>query len=140
MRRARFDSYIRRFNAEDDTAFDEFLRPDMTMLNGSLRFSGIDGMKHHYRGLVWPHFVERLTVLRYVSNTAHAAVEMWTRFSARHAAETLFGPVVEGELFDYRGLIFYDIREGRFATITVAYNSFVNTKPDGTTRDMGMPH
>lgn len=29
MDKARFDEYIRRFNEEDATAFDEFLKPDM---------------------------------------------------------------------------------------------------------------
>lgn len=140
MDRARFDDYIARFNAEDETAFEDYLCPDMQMLNGALRFEGIEGMKHHYKALVWPHFVETLNVLRFLSNEAHVAVELWTRFTARNRADTLFGPVEKGELFDYRGLILYDLRGGRFASITVAYNSFVNTKPDGSTRDMGMPH
>ena len=50
------------------------------------------------------------------------------------------GPVLKGEMFVYRGLIMYDLRDGKFATITVAYNSFTNVKPDGTTREMGLPH
>ena len=29
MDKSRFDEYIRRFNQEDATAFDEFLQPDM---------------------------------------------------------------------------------------------------------------
>ena len=42
---------------------------------------------------------------------------------------------------DYRGVILYDIdRTGRFSAITVAYISFTNTKLDGRTHDMGMPH
>lgn len=141
MNRARFMTYLDRFNAEDDTAFDDFLCPDMQMLNGALRFEGIEGMKDHYRDLIWPHFVERLTLKRFIGNARHVAVELHTRFTARRdASETLFGAVVAGELFDYRGLILYDLRDGRFATITVAYNSFLNTKPDGTTRELGMPH
>ncbi len=139
MDRAAFDRYVARFNAEDATAFDDYLCDDMQMLNGALRFQGIDGMKHHYQALIWPHFVERLTVQRFIGNDLHVAVELWTRFTARRAADTLFGPVLPGETFDYRGLIFYDLRGGKFASITVAYNSFVNTRPDGTTRDMGMP-
>ena len=43
-------------------------------------------------------------------------------------------------MFVYRGLIMYDLRDGRFATITVAYNSFTNVKTDGTQVEMGLPH
>jgi hypothetical protein len=53
MQRSRFDEYIARFNQADDTAFDEFLSPKMHMKNGTLEFDGIDGMKHHYRDLIW---------------------------------------------------------------------------------------
>lgn len=140
MLRARFDDYIRRFNEEDPTAFDEFLAPDMKMLNGALEFQGVAGMRDHYENRIWPHFVEKLNVLRFVSDEHTLAVKMWTRFTARHDGETLFGAVREGELFDYRGLILYDIVDGRFASITVAYNSFVNTKVTGEIIDMGMPH
>ncbi len=28
----------------------------------------------------------------------------------------------------------------RFSRITVAYNSFVNTKPEGVTYNLGLPH
>lgn len=140
MQRARFDDYIRRFNAEDPTAFEEYLAADMKMLNGALECSGIKGMRHHYEKLIWPHFSERLSVQGFVSDESSLAVKMWTRFTARADADTLFGPVKQGELFDYRGVIFYEIREGRFLSITVAYNSFTNTKVDGAVIDMGMPH
>jgi len=50
-------------------------------------------MADHYQKLIWPHFVETLNVLRYVSDGSTAAVQLWTRFRARSAAETLFGPV-----------------------------------------------
>jgi len=140
MQRARFDDYIRRFNEEDPTAFDEFLAPDMKMLNGALEFTGIEGMRHHYQHLIWPNFVERLTVQGFVSDETSLAVRMWTRFTARADADTLFGSVKQGELLDYRGVIFYEIRDGRFASITVAYNSFVNTRVTGEIINMGLPH
>lgn len=140
MLRARYDEYIRRFNEEDPTAFDEFLAPDMKMLNGALEFAGVDGMRDHYENRIWPHFVEKLNVIRYVSDDDALAVKMWTRFTARHDADTLFGAVRKGELFDFRGLILYDIMDGRFTTITVAYNSFMNIKITGELVDMGMPH
>lgn len=141
MERARFDDYIARFNARDATAFDDYLCADMEMLNGALRFTGVEGMKHHYVDLIWPHFREELNPERFVSDGTRIAVAMRTEFTALHdAAETLFGLVVKGERFTYRGLIMYDMRDGKFATITVAYNSFTNTKPDGQVVEMGLPH
>lgn len=142
MLRARYDEYVRRFNAEDPTAFDEFIAPDMRMLNGALEFRGVEGMRDHYENKIWPHFVEGLQVLRYVSDETTLAVQMWATFSAKAAAgDTLFGPVVEGDRFDFRGLILYDIDETeRFSAITVAYNSFTHTAPDGTVTELGMPH
>lgn len=140
MLRSRYDEYIARFNAEDPTAFDEFLAPDMKMLNGALEFEGVSGMRDHYQRKIWPYFYERLNILRYVADDNCLAVQMWTNFEARAPAETLFGKVVTGEQFDFRGLIMYDVRDGRFSRIVVAYNSFVNTKRDGQVFEMGMPH
>lgn len=140
MEKRLFDDYIRRFNAEDPTTFDDYISPDMVMLNGALEFRGVAGMRDHYQNKMWPFFHERLTVLRFVSSDSLLAVRMWTNFTAKADATTIFGPVLKGEMFDYRGLIMYDIEAGRFTTITVAYNSFVNTKVSGQVIDMGMPH
>lgn len=142
MDESRFNEYIRRFNAEDDTAFDDYLAPDMHMKNGTLEFTGVDGMKHHYRDLIWPHFVERLTVPRFVSDAGRAAIQMHTLFTAKHdASDTLFGAVARGETFEFDGIIMYEIDEtDRFADILVAYNSFVHTALDGTRHDLGIPH
>lgn len=141
MDRARFEAYIARFNARDASAFDDYLCDDMEMLNGALRFTGVDGMKDHYVGKIWPHFTEKLNLIRFVSDVSHVAVELRTDFTAlADAEETLFGPVVAGEMFIYRGLIMYDLRNGKFETITVSYNSFTNIKPDGHEVEMGLPH
>lgn len=140
MLKARFDDYIARFNARDVTAFEDYLTPDMTMLNGALTFTGVDGMKQHYVERIWPWFAEKLNVLRYVSDDAHVAVEMRTEFRATRAGATLFGDVEAGEQFVYHGVIFYDVRDGRFSAIQVAYNSFTNIKPDGRRIAMGLPH
>ena len=141
MERRTFNEYIRRFNSEDATAFDDYIAPTMKMLNGSLEFRGVDGMRDHYESKIWPYFIEKLNVLRFVSDDDTAAVQLWTQFTARHDAdETLFGPVKKGDRFDYRGVIMYEIEDGKFISITVAYNSFVNTKATGETIDMGMPH
>jgi hypothetical protein len=45
-----------------------------------------------------------------------------------------------GETFDYRGIILYEIENGRFSRITVAYNSVTHTHPDGAVTEMGIPH
>jgi hypothetical protein len=142
MEAARFDDYIRRFNAEDDTAFDDFLAPEMHMQNGTLEFTGVDGMKHHYRDLIWPHFTEVLRHSRFISDAEHVAIVMNTLFTARRDNDdTLFGSVREGETFEFDGVIMYDLDEsGRFADILVAYNSFVHTDLDGVRRDLGIPH
>lgn len=82
-----------------------------------------------------------MNILRYVSDESTLAVRMWTRFTAKRAARTLFGDVEAGDLFDYRGIVLYEIAgTGRFSSIVVAYNSFINTKVDGKTVDIGMPH
>lgn len=140
MDRARFDEYIRRFNAQDMTAFEEFLTDDMHMINGTLEFDGIDGMKAHYQR-IWSTFSEELTVGRFVSGDGHVAIEMDAHFTAqRDDADSTFGPVTAGECFDFSGLIIYDLRDGRFARIRVAYNTFTHTGLDGVTESIGIPH
>ncbi|MFC8436485.1 nuclear transport factor 2 family protein [Streptomyces sp. NPDC057253] len=135
-----YDAYIRRFNAEDDTAFDDYLDPDMRMLNGTLEFRGVQGMKDHY-AKIWGRFRETLHVERFVSDGETVAVRMHTHFEALgDHADSLFGPVRKGESFDYRGIIMYEIKDGRFATIQVSYNSFTATDLEGRTTQMGIPH
>ena len=141
MDRASYDKYIERFNKQDATAFEDYLCPDMHMMNGALEFTGIDGMKDHYTNKIWPHFVEDLSVLRFLGGEERIAIEMIAEFKAIDAFdETLFGPVEQGERFTFHGLLMYELEGGRFKKIQVAYNSFVNTKVDRTKIDMGMPH
>jgi hypothetical protein len=141
MDRSTFDEYIRRFNVEDPTTFDDHITPNMKMLNGALEFTGVAGMRDHYENKIWPYFVETLNVLGYISNDKNAAVRLLTNFVAKKDADTLFGPVKKGEQFDFRGLLWYDINaEGKFTTIVVAYNSFKNTKVTGDIIEMGIPH
>src|SRR5262249_17877709 len=119
----------------------DFIAPGMRMLNGGLEFSGVAGMREHYERRIWPFFDETVHVLNFISDEALLAVQMWTHFDAKHdAPETLFGPVVTGDAFDFRGLVLYELEDGKFSRITVAYNSFVRTGVDGSVRDLGMPH
>ena len=140
MDKAKFDEYIARFNARDETAFDDYLCPDMKMLNGALHFEKVEGMKDHYVNKIWPWFEERLEVPRFISNDDHLAIEMITHFTAQRAGDTLFGNVEEGEKFVFHGMIMYDLKDDKFSSIQVAYNSFTNIKPDGTQIEMGIPH
>lgn len=136
-----FSEYIRRFNEEDDTAFDDYLHPEMHMKNGTLEFSGVDGMKHHYRDLIWGRFRELLDVRRFVGAGDRIAIQMRTLFTARKDQEaSIFGPVKTGETFEFNGLIMYELDGGRFRDILVAYNSFVFTDEAGRSRDLGIPH
>jgi hypothetical protein len=140
MDRASFDEYIRRFNARDLTAFDDFLAPDMHMINGTLEFTGVPAMRDHYTR-IWGTFSEALSVGRYVSDEQHVAIEMEARFTAhRDDPDSLFGPVAVGDGFRFRGLILYDLRDGRFSRIRVAYNTFDRIAPDGTQTPFGIPH
>ena len=141
MLESEFMKYIARFNAEDDTAFDDYLHPDMHMKNGTHEFDGIAGMKHHYRDLIWPNFVEKLVVPRFLSTENRIAIQMQTLFTAKaDNPETLFGAVRKGETFEFNGLIMYQVEDGLFRDILVAYNSFVYTDSNGNKRDLGIPH
>lgn len=114
----------------------------MHMKNGTLEFTGIDAMKHHYRDLIWPTFRELLTVPRYVSDGHTVAIQMITDFTARRDnPDSLFGHVREGETFQFNGVIMYRLDANqRFDDILVAYNSFTHTNLEGVTVDLGIPH
>jgi hypothetical protein len=137
----KFDDYIRRFNARDLTAFEDYLHPEMHMQNGTHEFIGVEGMKHHYRDLIWPDFTEYLEPTHYMSDGNQIAIKMYTLFTAQHDKDdSLFGPVKKGETFEFNGLIMYQVEDNLFRDILVAYNSFVYTESNGTKRDLGIPH
>lgn len=141
MDQQRYADYIRRFNARDDTAFGDYLAPEMHMQNGLLEFTGVQGMKDHY-AKVWRTFEEWLDPDRFVSDEKHVAIRMYTRFTAeRDDPASLFGPVTKGETFEFRGLIQYVLDEQeRFVDILVAYNSFLHTDANGVQHELGIPH
>ncbi|MFT3763023.1 MAG: nuclear transport factor 2 family protein [Pseudoxanthomonas sp.] len=140
MERSRFDEYIARFNAEDATAFDDFLAPDMHMQNGTLHYDGVQGMKDHY-ARIWGRMKETLEVEDYVTDGQRLAIQMHTRFDVlKDDQESPFGPVRRGERFDYYGLILYQIHGGKFQDIKVAYLDFVRTGLDGSAVSIGIPH
>lgn len=141
MDRARFDEYIRRFNAEDFTAFDDFLAPDMRMQNGRLVYHGVQGMKDHY-AKIWGKLRETLTVRRFVCDGSTLAVWLEARFDVlKDDPAGLFGSVRAGEAFDFSGLIMYEINAaGKFQDIKVAYFDFVRTDLNGVAHSLGIVH
>ncbi|MFM6978345.1 MAG: nuclear transport factor 2 family protein [Micrococcales bacterium] len=139
--KTKFDDYIRRFNARDLTAFEDYLHPQMHMQNGMLEFDGVEGMKHHYRDLIWPDFSEELFVTNFMSDNDQIAIKMYTLFTAFHdKVDSLFGPVRKGETFEFDGLIMYKVEDDLFKNILVAYNSFIYTDLQGNKKDLGVPH
>lgn len=140
MTQDRYMEYIDRFNAQDMKAFDEFIHPELHMINGTLEYSGVQGMKDHY-AKIWGRFSENLTIEKFISNDEHVAVKMWANFTALiDDDESIFGSVKKGENFDFRGLILYDLEGGKFRRIQVAYNSFTFTNVKGEVTDVGIPH
>jgi hypothetical protein len=140
MDRATFDDYITRFNARDMTAFEQYIHPELRMQNGGLVFHGIQGMKDHYQW-IWATFSEALDVQQFVSDDKRIAIEMKAHFEAEVAGtDTPFGDVVPGEMFDFHGLIMYQLEDGRFRDIRVAYLSFEHTDVDGNVTDRGLAH
>ncbi len=138
--RAWFDEYVRRFNAKDATAFDDYLAKDALILNGTLELRGIQGMRDHYEQSIWRFFEETIHINRFVSDGRTLAVSMWTHFVATKSGTSIFGPVGEQDTFDFRGLVMYEIESAKFSKITVAYNSFARTNADGTVITLGPPH
>ncbi len=141
MERAEFDTYIRRFNAEEPGAFDDYMAPDVRMLNGTLLLRGVERVKAHY-AQIWGAMRESLDVERFVADASTVAIQMHTHFEVRRDdPASPFGAIAAGETFDYHGLIMYRLRaDGRFADIRVAYLSFIRTGLDGTAADLGIPH
>lgn len=143
MQESRFREYIDRFNARDATAFEDFLHDDVRVKNGTLEFTGVDGMKAHYEK-IWKDFEEVLDVSDFTTDgdpNGTAAIRMNTDFTALHdAPDSLFGPVKKGDRFRFEGLIMYQLRDDKYASILVAYNHFWSIPADGDRVDLGIPH
>jgi len=141
VERADFDTYIRRFNAEQPGAFEDYMAPDVRMLNGTLLMQGVGEVKAHY-AKIWGAMRESLHVERFVSDADTVAIQMHTHFEVRHDdPASPFGAIRVGETFDYHGLIMYRLRaDGKFADIKVAYLSFIHTDLGGQATDLGIPH
>jgi hypothetical protein len=141
VKRSEFDLYIGRFNAEDPGAFDDYMAPDVRMVNGTLTLDGVGSVKEHY-ARIWGAMRESLHVARFVSDATTAAVQMHTHFDVRaDDDESPFGEIRVGEAFDFYGLIMYRIGgNGKFTDVTVAYNRFMYTALDGVATDLGIPH
>ena len=82
MERADFDTYIRRFNAEQAGAFEDYMAPGVRMLNGTLLLRGVGEVKAHY-AKIWRAMRESLSVERFVSDAGTVAIQMHTHFEVR---------------------------------------------------------
>ena len=141
MKRETFDEYIRRFNQEDPGAFEDYMAPDVRMLNGTLELNGVAAVQEHY-ARIWGAMRESLYVERFVSDAGTVAIQMHTHFEVLADDDASpFGHIRTGETFDFHGLIMYRLRaDGKFADIKVAYLSFIHTDLDGNASDLGIPH
>ncbi|WP_018465965.1 nuclear transport factor 2 family protein [Calidithermus timidus] len=140
MTREHYAAYIRRFNAQDLSVFEEFLSPEVRVLNGTLELLGREAMRAHY-ARIWRTFRETLEVERWVGDGEGVAVQMKAHFEAlRDDPASPFGPVVAGERFEFEGLILYRVQDERFTEIRVAYNRFTHTDREGRKRELGIPH
>jgi hypothetical protein len=140
MKREIFDDYIKRFNARDTSAFEEYIDPNARVINGTLEIRGMQGMKDHY-AKIWKSFSEELHVERFVSDEHSLAIQMWTHFRVMEDdKDSPFGKVKAGESFDYHGVIMYQIVNNKFTDIKVAYLSFSRTDLKGKTTELGIPH
>lgn len=140
MTRDCYNEYIRRFNMQDPTVFEEFLTPNVYVLNGTLELHGVGGMQKHY-ARIWHTFRETLHIERFVADPTGLAVQMWAQFTAlQEDPVSPFGAVRAGERFDFHGLVLYTLEQGRFCEIRVAYNRFVRTDLEGRQTELGIPH
>lgn len=138
--RASFERYLGMFNRKDPAAFETYFAPDVRMSNGGLVFEGIPAVKEHYRK-IWGSMDEKVIVEEFLFDGKTLAVQLHAIFNVpKDAQDTPFGPIRQGERFDYRGAVVYKLNEaGKFTDIKVAYYGFSRTT-DGVTRAMGMPH
>ena len=82
-----------------------------------------------------------MAVGRFLSDESHVAIEMEANFVAhRDDSDSTFGPVTQGDGFRFRGIILYDLGDGKFTRIRVAYNTFDRIAPDGSASPFGIPH
>jgi hypothetical protein len=117
-----------------------YLHPEMKMLNGRLAYTGVQGMKDHY-AKIWKSMREVLNVKRYVSDDKTAAVELHTHFDVlRDDPDSPMGPIKKGEMFDFHGVVMYQIEDGKFTDIKVCYLDFIRTGLDGKKTSLGIVH
>jgi hypothetical protein len=140
MKKEVFMDYINRFNNRDATAFEDYLDPNCVIVNGTLVLQGMQGMKDHYHHM-WQSIKEELNVERFISDDNTIAIQMWTHFIVEKDDDnSVFGKVKKGELFDYHGIIMYELVNNKYTSIKVSYLSFSYTDVNGNKKELGIPH
>lgn len=135
-----YSDYVRRFNNEDVSAFELYLAPDVTVLNGHLAYQGVQGMKDHY-AKIWRSMKETLHVQRFVSDGESMAVELHTHFQVlKDDPGSPLGAIRKGETYDYSGIVMYRLAGGKITDIKVSYLDFVRTGLDGKKTSLGIVH
>lgn len=121
MNRTEYAEYVGAFNRGDFDGFSKHYVDDVVFELGDMRrLEGPDQIVEFYRE-VRSHVRETLTVLKLVIDDEGAAAEVETEFLALNDwPEFVSGPLKQGDVFKRRGLIMYDIRDGKFSYIRSA--------------------
>jgi hypothetical protein len=135
---ATFEDYVRRFNAQDPTAFDRYIAPEIRVLNGTLLVDGREAMRGLYMQ-IWSTFTETIIFDRFICSNEDIAVRMKAHFATiKDNTASPLGPVRAGETFDFSGVVLYRVENEKFSEITIAYNSFVHTDLDKNAVNRGV--
>lgn len=121
MNRTDYEEYVGAFNHGDFDGFSKHYTDDVVFELGDMRrLEGPDQIVEFYRE-VRAHVRETLTVLKLVIDDHGVAAEVETEFLALNDwPEFVSGPLKQGDVFKRRGLIMYDLRDGKFSYIRSA--------------------
>lgn len=128
MDRARYEEYLRRFNARDYEGFFDFYgdHPRMDFFGVSLR--SLDEVKRFY-GFLHRYASERITLTRFAVSEELLAAEGIVRIEGLEdlTAETLAGagypqlmPIAKGQVIEMEQFLHYWLRDGKFQAVRCA--------------------
>lgn len=121
MNRTDYEEYVGAFNRGDFDGFSKHYTDDVVFELGDMRRLEGQGQIVEFYREVRAHVRETLTVLKLVIDDEGAAAEVETEFLALNDwPEFVSGPLKQGDVFKRRGLIMYDLRDGKFSYIRSA--------------------
>ena len=123
MDRARFEAYVRAFNAKDLDALAEFYDPDVVLELPVFVSRGRDRIIDRYRE-IFRYIDERLEIGFLAIDANRIAAEFLTEFRC-HTDYPDFAemPLMAGDVLFYDSFIFYETANGRFTRIRAALYS-----------------